>query len=247
MSLLFLTNTVGAAATSVSTAGASITGQEQKDAMFGPRNRLIRSDSDTSHSFIYTSGSEQVTHAVLARADIFKRSQNASQIKVEYDSGPTTDSTTAVGSMTLVGPKAQDWVKEIDQTSDNFRLTFEHSSAGATMYSKVYFSKEFTFGTRPQLVAVEKEERRVKPLLGCQWHQTEAIIQLRWEYVTQGAMAIFRDLPIYRPFFLYDEDGYLFDHKLEHVIIADKWIENRRVDGAYQLDMTLRRLKYYDA
>lgn len=249
MALLFLTNTAAANVLSLETAGASISsGYEQGDAIAGPRSRLVRADAGTSHSWVINTTSHTVSHVVLGRADFFAGGLNASQIKVEYGSGPSTDSTTAAGSMTLLGPKDQDWVKTIAQTSTSFRLTFEHSSSSATMYSKVYFSNGFDFGSMPQLVESRIDEQRVKPLLGYQFHQTERVFTLRWQNITQSKMASFRALPLHWPLFLYDESGYLFDHKLEHCVVgeSDAWREKKKVDGSFDVDVTLRRIAYYD-
>jgi hypothetical protein len=123
MSLLLLTNTAGANCTGLETTGADIKmGYKAGWAEAGPRSRLVMTDNDTTHGFYYNCTSIAVTHCVLQGAYWFKNGQNATSVATKY--GASTDSTTAVGSMTLYGPERQDWVKTIARTNTKFGLEF---------------------------------------------------------------------------------------------------------------------------
>jgi hypothetical protein len=251
MALLLLANTIGAITTGVTNSGTISTGYEAEDALSGPRSRLVRAEAATSHHINYACPSTAVTHCVLSGADLFKNSEDPSQILVQYGGGPTTDSTTAAGSMSLVGPESQDWVQTIAQTSTNFRLRFEHNTSKATMYGKVYFANSFDFGTAPQLIQMVEEEEIVKPLRGYQDYATEKRFRFRWENITRGKMESFRGrgstegIPYFWPLFLYDENQDIFDHQLEHVIISDPFTEVRNIGGLYDIEVEFRRLKHY--
>lgn len=247
MSVLLLTNTAAAAATGIETLGASIaTGYKAGWAMAGPRSRLVETSSASDHAFYYNTSSISVTHCVVTSANYFKAGLNASSIEVHYGASNTADSTTAVGSMTLVGPEQQDWVKTISRTSTKFGVKFNHSISSKNLYGKVYFSNAFDFENAPQIIELEKLDERVRPLVGHQWHQVERAMRLRWDNVTAAKMESFKQLPMQWPFFVFDDAGNIFDHKLEHVVVSEPWQAQRRLDGNYELDLILHRLKHYE-
>lgn len=248
MSFLFLTNTVGSNATMIETYGSAVeSGYKAGAIMAAPRSRLVSTgDAFDFHTIAYDCSSTTVTHCVVQGAWWFKNGLNATDVKVVYGGSLTTDSTTTVASMELLGPERQDWVKTITRTATKFGVKFTHSAVSRNLYGKVFFSNAFDFDATPQQLAVRKEEERVRPLVGHQWYQTERAMTLQFENVTAAKLETFKALPLQWPFFIYDEYGDIFDHKLEHVMIAEPWEAMRRVGGDYSLNLPLRRLKYYE-
>lgn len=245
MGFLFLTNTVAATATTLEDSAAIKSGSDLTHIIAGPRDQIVKGVAGTSHTVKYNCTSTEVTHAVITNANLFKSGNNATQILLQYGATPTTDSTTAIASMSLVGPKSQDWVKTIARTSTAFLVKFEHSASSESWYGKIFFSKSFNFGVPPQFLALQNQLEEVRPLLGHMRYMTEQIMVLQFLSLPQTVMASFRALPLHQPFFIYDEDGDHWDHKLEHVVIADPWTELRRLDGTYSLELTVRRLRHY--
>jgi hypothetical protein len=246
MGFLILPNSVALSATTLEDSAAIQSGSNLTHIMAGPRNQIVKGTAGTSHTVKYNCTFREVTHAVLTNANLFKNGVNATQISLQYGSGPSVDSTTAVGSMTLVGIKSQDWVKTFPRTDTAFSVKYEHSSSSETWYGKIYLADDFSFGVPPQIVQSESRLERVRPLLGHRKYMTEHVIGMAFANLSQATVAAFRALPLYHPFFIYDENADLWEHKLEHVIIADPWKESRQLDGTYQLQLTVRRLRHYD-
>lgn len=243
MAFLFLTNTVGASATAITSTVQA--GSDKTRMIAGPRSQLTHGANGTTWTMQYTCASQAVTHCVITNADLFAHSQDGGNVVVNYGATPTTDSTTAAGSMTLVGPNDQDWVRTISQTSTKFGLSFSHAVASDTVVGKVFFSNSFDFSVPPQLVSATEVAEKVRPLLGHRQYATERVFELTWANVTEAKLTAFKALPIQIPFCIYDESGHLFDYKLEHVLIADPWTEARRLDGNYTLTLAVRRLTQY--
>lgn len=246
MAFQLLVNTGAVGGTTLEDASTIKTGSNLQHILAGPRNQIVKANAATSHTVKVNVDFRQITHFVLTNADLFKNGVNAQQISLQYGSGPTTDSTTAVGSMTLVGIKGQDWVRTFSQTSTSFSAKFDHTASSETWYGKVFFSDAFDFGVPPQLIQSETRFERVRPLLGHRKYMTEHVIGLGFANLSQATVAAFRRLPLHHPFFIYDSSSDLWTHKLEHVVIADPWKESRQLDGKYQLIITVRRLRHYD-
>jgi len=243
MAFLILPNTFGVKATTIN---ASVQAGSDKTRMVaGPRSQLTTGANGTSWAMSYEAASTAVTHCVVTSANLFAQGQYADEVDVTYSSSATVDSTTVAGSMVLVGPNSQDWVKPIAQTSDEFGLEFRHTQAADSVVGKVFFSTAFDFGTNPEFSQLVTESEKVRPLWGHRQYAVERKFSLAWSNLTQAKLAAFRALPIQIPFFAYDDSGDIFDHKLEHVVIAEPWTESRRVGGEYTLTLVLHRLTQY--
>ena len=251
MAVWLLTNTVGAVATEA-TAASIMSGYSAYDAISGPRNRTIRASSGANAvSYHYLCPSTQVTHCVVSRMDLFKDRVDATAAVLQYDAANTTDSTTAVGDMELVGITGQDWVKTISRTSDKFRLRLTASSTDHEWhYGKVYFAKGFSFGEEPELgVPVARRfESRVeyaRPLYGWEDYAVTESLSLVWTEVTRAKLAEFQSLPLRWPLFLLDDAAALWDHKLEHVILTGfDW--QRTGNDSFTVTTQWFRLAHYD-
>ena len=248
MSFLLLTNTVGRNAESIETFGSLVEdGYKAGAIMAAPRSRLVSTGKEYDfHTVTYNCESTTVTHCVVQGAWWFKNGLNASTVEVVYGPALAVDSSTTIANMELVGPERQDWVKPIARTANRFGVKFNHSTDSMNLYGKVLFASAFNFDSPPQQITVQKAEERVRPLIGHQQYQTEKAITLRFDHVTPQKMEAFKALPLQWPFFLYDEDADIFDHKLEHVIISEAWDATRHLGGDYTLELPVRRLKYYE-
>lgn len=251
MAVYLLCNTIGNVATSASiTFGTLMSGYNAYDAISGPRNKTVRGAAGASHRYRYDCPSSDVTHVVVARMDLFKNTLDASSAVVEYGPSNTTDSTTAVGALTLVGPTGQDWVKTISRTSTAFAVTFNSSvSTREFEYGKVYFSNAFSFGAEPDIdprLVVRRAERtqHVRPAGGFMPYAVEASFSLSFSRVTRAKVASFEALPLNAPFFVYDDAAAVIPHKLEHCIFAG-WGWTRVASDMFNVNLSLLRLAHY--
>jgi len=254
MTVYLLTNHLGDVATTATAASFTSTGYDAYDAISGPRSTLMRNDIAATHTYRYAGVSQAVTHVVLARADFFKNALNAASVEVQYGGSWTADSTATAGSMTLLGPRSQDWVKTISRTDSNFGLQFNSNSPyNAVQYSKIYFSNGFDFGSGPEQQGYtepidEGSNSYVRQFFGEGFFETEAYIVLEWRNITSAKIEAFEALPIFWPFFIYDDSADLWQHKLEHVIIAqgEPYKKVRLGQDLFSITITFRRLRHYD-
>lgn len=252
MSVSLLCNTVGEIATALASTPTTDSEYDINDVIAGPRQYMHEVPSSaTSHQLEFTCASQAVTHCVVQNADYFKNSVDGANILLQYGGAWTTDSTTAVGSMSLVGPRDQDWVKEISQTSTKFRINMQNTSLNSVFrYGRVFFANKFTFNDEPpeinnqSVLVPESGRNRFEAIRGRALYYCERAFTLVWDNVTTAKFREFKALPLHAPFFIYDSDGDLFAHKLEHVIVTR--IRYRRVFGAnYRLQIDFKRLKHY--
>lgn len=253
MSVYLLTNSVGHAATAAAvTTGTLAPGYSAYDAISGPRNRTVRGGVSGSHRYRYDCPSTQVTHVVVSRMDLFKNTLDADTVQVQYGAANSTDSTTDVGDLDLVGPTRQDWVKPIARTSSAFALLLNSSeTTRAFEYGKVYFSKAFSFGEEPDFgpsVHIRRTEREeyVKPCVGYYPYAVEASFGITFSDVSLAKVLEFEnDLPLSHPFFFYDDSADIFAHQLEHVILRG-WGWDRVGDDQFNINLSLARLCHYN-
>lgn len=251
---LFLPNTLGASADTCDSSGTTATGYDKLDVISGPRSAMHLVEPSTSHTIGYTLSGQSCSHAVLMRADLFKNSLNPTSVAIEKEStGWSTVSTTSVASMDLVGPYGQDWIKSLSENADGFRLSFASSSSQAHKYSKVFFSNAVDLGDEPDIDPAPKWEdiretdRYYVPLGGYFPYETEKRITLTWRNLSKSTLNTFLSIPrlLEWPLVLYDENGFLWPWKAEHVLIED-YSALYKAPDKIDLEVKLRRLKHYD-
>lgn len=263
MTFWILPNTAGAVASSMSVAGATTTsGYDKHDLISGPRSRMWRCDAFPSLVQVYYNlpTSFTMTHCVVARADLLM-SEVGSQLDINYGSGLGTNIDTIgipVVAADLVGIKVdgkthgQDAVFEFASpvTSDVFQVGISHASGtNAAMLAKLYFCNGLLLGDGPQpgptwSVRRDGEAPLAKPLLGYEEFAVTDAMTFRWEFLSWAEIEEFEALPLNWPVFLWDSDGDIFSHKIEHVILASySW--SLAGAGAFTLETTWQRLAHY--
>jgi len=124
--------------------------------------------------------------------------------------------------------------------------SIDTSAQEAAMFSKLYFGAAFDFGVNPQPgVVVKKQTERRRPLKGVASYLTEARLTFTWNNITKAKLLAFESLLLRWPLFIYDSSADILKHKLEHCIVADPWRRRRRGTNAYDLELTVCRLKQY--
>lgn len=264
MAFWILTNTAGAAASSMDVDGSSTsTGYSVNDLISGPRSRIWRCDAFGSIVRLYYNlpASFTMTHCVLARADLMM-TETGSQVDVGYGSGLGTniDSIGApIVGADLVGIKidgkthGQDAVFEFETpvTSDVFRIAISHfSGTQAAMFAKVYFCDGLLLGDGPEpgpqwSTRRDGEPEMTKPIGGYEEYAVTDAISLTWRNISRTDVASFEALPLNWPMFLWDTDGDIFSHKLEHVILARPYTWTRVGADSFNLETVWSRLAHY--
>lgn len=263
MAFWILPNTAGAVASSMDVDGSTTTATyDAENLISGPRSKMWRCDAFGSVVRVYYNlpQSYSMSHCVIARADLMM-TEEGSQISVAYGSGlgsPIDGIGTPIVAANLVGikvdgkPHGQDAVFEFTSpvTSDVFQIAIGHASGTqAAMLAKVYFCDGLLIGNGPQRgptwsVRRDGEPERTKPLLGYEEYAVTDAIDLRWRHVGREEIEAFEVLPLNWPVFLWDTDGDIFAHKLEHVILAAySW--TRVGEDSFTLETSWRRLAHY--
>lgn len=259
MGVLILTNSVGAVASSCTVEGATVKGgYDIRDVISGPRNRTVRAEGLASVvSLVYANPETSVTHCVVTRLDLFKWTTNASFVNLGYGSGGGIVPQSGhypPGEPDLIGVREQDWVCAFPSpiSSTSFRLTFTQSGAHLSDYEcgKVYFSTAFDFGQNPKKQTSSQRQRATKddfmqPIQGYEQYAVTEQFELTWSDTTLAKMWEFEALRLNWPIFLYDKDGDVFPHKLEHCIVTG-WTSTRRGADNFQVKAQMARLKHYD-
>lgn len=163
----------------------------------------------------------------------------------------------------LLGPRAQDFVLAFNSgnvaVATRLALQVRHATSTSTSWAaeigQVYFCKPWDPGMgpvlnpQPQWTRLESDAR-FTPARSARDYEIEAEIQLTWRSITDAKrdeLATYYggdDCLLNWPFFLYDEDSTLWNHKLEHVILADyQW--TKRGDGYNDLTCIFYRLRHY--
>lgn len=265
MSLVILPNTAGSAAASITiNTGARASGYRTEDVIHGPRSRMFRSQATSGSVRVgYTHDSDlSIDTVVVARADKLL-TQDGMRIRfqerdsVDTWSDLTTPDYNTLASSDLIGRHGQDLVASVSPT-DLRGVGITVSAGGAAeaiQFSKLYGSLAFDMGTQP--VALSNPSRwryqdaYAKPLRGWYRVKTEAEITIHWSGVTAEKAAAFEAIPrlLEWPFFLYEDNASaisLFEHRLEHVIIAEPYTIVRHNNGFRDITATFRRLKHYE-
>jgi len=272
-----LWNTVGAVATTNTVTGGTVISSHNAEYLFyGDRSKVTRTDSqagDVSFGYEVSSGSFSWDHMVVTNADRTANNKTTSAIKVEQDvgAGYVTVSGSTVApfqNSDLVGidlwgiGHGQDYVftPASEQTGvEGVRFVTYKNSGGDDMareVGKVFFCDSFDFGTEP-LIDPEPEwedipesDKIFKPRQGYVSYPTTKRTTLTWKHLSSATVTSFLaiDNLLAWPLFLYDSSQYLFQHKLEHVIIeriSEKCEPNAIANQNIELEITFRRLKHY--
>lgn len=256
MAVWLLTNTVGAVATALNNplSLALDSGYDRMNVISGPRSQMVRYLASSSYSVTYSCPSTQITHCVVSRMDLFKNTLDAQDVKLQYN-GPSyaTDSTTLAGDLDLVGPTGQDWVQSFAQTSTQFRVLFSSSASNRElMVGKVYLSNGFKFNDEGPALGPTLGRRPgerpdyVQPIYGYEPYAVENDFSLSWQGVTRAKVEAFQALPLNWPFWIYDDAGDIFEHKAEHVVLADPFEYQRVGSDYFNITLRFRRLAHYD-
>jgi hypothetical protein len=263
MAFWILPNTAGAVATSIDVDGSATTsGYDVHDLISGPRSRMWRCDPFGSVVRVYYNlpAAMQMTHCVIARADLMM-TEGGTQIDVAYGSGSGTNIDgigPPISAVELVGikvdgkPHGQDAAFEFSNpvTSDVFQVAIGHDSGTqAGMLAKVYFSAGLLLGDGPQpgptwSVRRDGEPQIVKPLLGYEEYAVTDAIAFRWAHLRWEEIEAFEASPLNWACFLFDTEGDIFAHRLEHVILTSYgW--SRVGDESFTLETVWQRLAHY--
>lgn len=273
MSLLLLTNTLGAQATSFSYNGtAADANYDYKDLAGGPRSNGAVTTTRASHNWQYRSTATMSwDFSVVTRADRIANGKDSYRLSLNdtttsggasgYSSVESTDpfTTSSLVGMRIDGKSyGQDYVYLNGSTrTGKYGVELDIDDGGGAYATQAIHlanwivGESFTFGTEPTLrknrvqMLPSDDQGIVRPIFGYHYYKTTHRLTLNWQHVTQAKMAAFRALPLNLPLFLYDEDGDIFEHKLEHVVLAQPWNEIRVEPDLYSLEITFHRLEHY--
>lgn len=256
-SFRILTNYAGL----VLTSGVTLTGLTRatgyRDTSLAEGNRALSFRSTTTTGgtcgYFHNGGaSHEYDHFAIIRADTLQ-SQTLSGANVylatrngNVYSGVQLLDLSASG---LVGINSQDYVIGRDLTCSGFGVTFVPSGSTAMQFNGLYGSNAFYFGTEPDFdsqVIDFDSETQFKPLRGDQYFGVDARIVLEFSNVSFDKVEEFRALPflLEQPFLCYDPEGYIWSHKLEHVVLESYRLEQTDSEG-FDIRLQLLRLKQW--
>ena len=264
MSLLLLPNTAGSAASSVSVSnGSSASSYDPENIITGSRARMWRSTATSGNVRIGYLLDEDVTvdHVVIARADKLV-TENGLRVRIsDRDSGGSWSELVSpdfntLDSSDLIGKYSQDLVAAVSPGNERGYAIFSSVSSGteAVQFAKFYASLAFDMGVDPILQSPPSWRDtpvRARPLKGWFSCETEQEISITWNGVTAAKAAAFEAIPrlLSWPFFLYESDASnirCFEHRLEHVIIAEPYTVERLNNGYRNISVTFRRLTHWE-
>lgn len=212
----------------------------------------------------------EASHMVITRFDWLYNHQYAAaemQLKIwSYAQGSYSSlvNLNQVGdtSYTMMGPAAQDYVFELNSgavvVDTQFRIEVNHGLGSTTWAAKLgqfAFCNPWDPGTGPVLNPQPQwtplgTDAVFQPPRAARHYEVEAEITLSWTSITDAKRDELYtyyggdDCILNWPFFLYDESQTLWNHKLEHVILADyQW--TKRADGHNDLACKFYRLRHY--
>lgn len=260
MSLKLIVNHLGNSATSLSMISGTVASGDINNLIAGPRSSYMRATAASGAVQPgYVLGADLAcTHLVVARADLMVTLVGA-QVRAMQRSAAaawtavsgTTISTLAAGN--LIGPTSQDLVLDLASATQfrGFGVEFDSAGTEAMMISKLIGGIAFEFGADVSLGGVSAEnivddDRFYVPMRGSFAYETERVITLVVEAVTRAKATAFKALPLLLrwPMYLYDVDGDIWSHKLEHVICLG-WKEVVTKADQHSFQITFRRLKHY--
>lgn len=264
MSLLFLCNHAGAAATTFDNQGSNstATGYSRLDAITGPRSTKHRGAVYAGQTGLayYFNADVDLDYAVIARAD-WLLTANTSRVRLlERDvanvwtlvSGIDYNPFTSSSGLGLTGYRSQDLVISFTQAQKRGLQLITGPVAGldSQQVSKFYGCKAFSFSVPPQLGMAQQETpigTYITPQLGTRPYEIELGFSLAFFGLTRSEVTTFKALPLIRtwPIFLYDTAGDIWSHKLEHVLLTG-WQEVVIENDVHALTLNFARLKHYD-
>lgn len=212
----------------------------------------------------------EASHLVISRFDWFTNhlySASELQLKIwQYAQGSYSSlvNLNQVGDTeyALMGPTAQDYVFELNSgavvVDTRFRIEVNHGLGSTSWGAKLgqfCFCNPWDPGTGPVLNPQPQwtplgTDAVFQPPRAARHYEVEAEITLSWASITDAKRDELYtyyggdDCILNWPFYLYDESQTLWNHKLEHVILADyQWA--KRGDGYNDLTCKFYRLRHY--
>ena len=271
MAILFLANISNNVSNAVSAIGAgedsTVDPLDITAAASGPRSEINvwspTSSTGAGLHFTYDTTEWAVDYLVITRMDwLYTYSNVEMRITQESSGGTITDYSAWAGVTpgTLYGPRQQDYVLALSTTSGQRYgngVAFRDSSFGSVTYqtSDIAFCESYTIGDPakqppPTMEYISSGDTMFMPYEGYYPLATEKRMVLNWPILDRDEMAQFEQIlfnakPLRVPFFLWDSNGDLFPHKLEHVIIETYQVSWHETADHYSLQITFRRLKHY--
>lgn len=257
MGIKLLFNTIGEAATTITSSLAIRSECELYDIIGGHRSRHVEtSETSTEWNLDFTLASTKtLTHLVVSNINHFTTSLDANELEVLYGASFSTSSlAVSLASLnnSLYGIKSQDTVIAHERSSDKFRISFKNvSDSSIFRVGKVYLCEAFNFnGETPILPSNESylplsDENKMPAVRGQEVYKCEKTINLTYTGLTYSDIKEFESKPLHNPFFIFDENADLIGSSLEHVI-CEAYTETREAHNTYILNLILHRLKHYE-
>lgn len=255
MSFLFLPNTAGNNISSMVYSGGNTylsPGYDFNDVISGPRSAKVKVFGQSTHTFTFNLVSAtSITHSILTHMNAFVNNSLSNYHRFYVD-GAIFGGTKYPKDLDtiLLGPNSEDWVFESSQSgSSSFASEITVTSSAAEVFrGKIYFSNSFDMGTEPEIYASSTlkpkgDSRRVKPLLGHEWYETEKVFTMNFPAVTRAKKEAFENLPLRWPLFIYDSAADIWSHKLEHVILT-QYSYSHIGRGQYDISCEFQRLEH---